>query len=224
MSKLASLIFPLTIQLGAPVSFYIQPLVAGTVDAPIPITVQILDQYGNQVNSATHDITLTTSSATALGGVAHIVNGVGVYQLHDTRHESVSIALLDQYNTQLDVTSTQTVAFASGVTVSVVILNPIDGFVGTQIRVVLHALDQFQNIVTQEARSITFVLSGTATGGGVLQFNSGVINTFISNANPETVTLTLANRPSPSVDISSTQDVVFVIKPGWPLFLIFDFN
>ena len=145
----------------------------------------------------------------------HVVNGAGVYQLHDTRHESVSIGLLDQANTLLDVSSTQTVNFASGATVAVIILNPIDGFVGTQVRVVLHALDQYQNIVTQESRSITLVLSGTATGGGVLQFNAGVINTFISDANPETVALSLANRPSASVDISSTQDVVFVVKPGW---------
>jgi hypothetical protein len=105
-----------------------------------------------------------------------------------------------------------------------VILEPLDGIVNTLISVTLYALDQYANINTQENRQITLVTTGSAVGGGVLTFVSGVIRASITDALPETTILTLSDSAHTGVDVSSTQKIVFVVRPSLNLLMVYFMN
>src|SRR5437667_9819536 len=65
---------------GAATKFVILNPADGTVDAPVVVTVQLQDQFGNLVSSGPDrgkDVTLNTSGSATGGGLVDIVNGVG---------------------------------------------------------------------------------------------------------------------------------------------------
>ena len=88
--------------------------VDGTVDQAITVTLRVLDQYDNIVLAEHRDFILLTSSPTANGGTVNIVNGQGTFALSNTKHEIVTLTLLDITATGLTVSSTQDVLFAPG--------------------------------------------------------------------------------------------------------------
>src|SRR5204863_292577 len=74
----------------------------GTVDAPITVTVQLRDQFGNVVSSGPDkdkDVTLNTSGAATGGGVVDIVNGVGTKSISDQIAQTVNLSLSDSQGT-----------------------------------------------------------------------------------------------------------------------------
>jgi hypothetical protein len=101
----------------------------------------------------------------------------------------------------------------AGVTVKFEILNPLDGFVDLPTVVTIKAYDQHGNVAIQESRRVTLVATGSATGAGTFSFNAGSIHITISDSVEETVDLSLVDVDSTNVDVSSTQNVVFVAKP-----------
>src|SRR5439155_18539275 len=104
----------------------------GTVDAPITVTVQLQDQFGNLVNSGLDsgkDVTLNTTGSATGAGVVDIINGVGTKSISDPVAQTVSLTLSDTQGTGFNVSSAQDVIFAHGAATKFVILNPADGTV-----------------------------------------------------------------------------------------------
>jgi phosphotransferase system IIA component/3'-phosphoadenosine 5'-phosphosulfate (PAPS) 3'-phosphatase len=180
----------------------------GTVDAPIMVTVQAQDEFGNVVTTEGRDVTLLTTGSATGGGVVNIVGGVGARLISDVTPETVALTLVD-LGTGLDVSSTQDVVFAVGAVARYTILDPTDGLVNTPITVTVQAQDQFGNVVPSENRDVTLLTTGSATGGGVVDIQNGTGTRSINDAVPETVVLTLSDSEGTGLDVTSTQDVVF---------------
>ena len=140
----------------------------GTVDAPITVTVQAWDQFGNVATGESRDVTLLTSGSATGGGRVIISNGVGTRLISDETAETVSLTLADTEVTGLDVSSTQDVVFAPGEVTQYVVLDPSDGVVNTPITVTVQAHDQYGNVVPGENRDVTLLTSGSASGGGLV--------------------------------------------------------
>ncbi|HCC06128.1 TPA: hypothetical protein DEP94_02090 [Candidatus Nomurabacteria bacterium] len=88
----------------------------GTVDASIPVTVQLQDANNNIVTTGgdkDKDVTLTVDGA-AVGGVVDIVNGVGTLNVVDHTAQTVNLSLSSPVLVTADVTSTQNVVFGVG--------------------------------------------------------------------------------------------------------------
>src|SRR5438094_3454022 len=116
-----------TVAHDAATKFVILNPADGTVDAPITVTVQLQDQFGNVVSSGLDkdkDVTLNTSGSATGGGVVDIVNGVGTKTISDQLAETVNLSLTDTQGTTFDVSSVQDVIFAHGAATKLQILLP----------------------------------------------------------------------------------------------------
>jgi hypothetical protein len=193
---------------GTATRFVIVDPADGTVDNPILVTVRALDQFGNVATSENRGVTLLASGS-AYGGYVDIYNGVGTMLVFDDVAETVTLSLVDTELTGLDVSSTQTVVFGPGVGARFVILDPTDGTIGTPVTVTVQAQDQYGNLVTSENRDVTLLTSGSATGGGLVNIQSGSGSLQINDNVPETVTLSLSDTQGTGLNVSSTQTVVF---------------
>ena len=112
---------------GAATKFVILNPADGTVDAPITVTVQLQDQFGNVVSSGLDkdkDVTLNTTGSATGGGLVDIVNGVGTKTISDQLAETVNLSLTDTQGTTFDVSSVQDVIFAHGAATKLQILLP----------------------------------------------------------------------------------------------------
>src|SRR5207249_4135071 len=187
----------------------------GTVDAPVIVTVQLQDQFGNLVSSGQDkdkDVTLNTSGAATGGGVVDIVNGVGTKSLSDQVAQTVNLSLSDSQRTAFNVSSVQDVIFAHGVATKYVIMDRSDGAVDVPVIVTVQLQDQFGNRVSSgpdKEKDVTFKTSGSATGGGVVNRVNGVGTKSLSDQVPETVNLSLSDSQITGFDVSSVQDVIF---------------
>src|SRR5205823_11329955 len=156
---------------GAATRFVILNPVDGTVDAPITVTVQLQDQFGNVVSSGPDsgkDVTLNTTGSATGGGLVNIVNGVGTKSISDQVPETVNLSLSDSQITGFDVSSVQDVIFGTGVAtayrITAATSNPVAGASdGLTIRLV----DQFGNTVTTFTgdKTLTFNGLGAAPNG-----------------------------------------------------------
>ena len=145
--------------------------------------------------------------------VADIVAGVGFVNVTTTLAHTVLLSLLDSFSTHLAVSSTSSIQFLPDVTAKYVILQPTAGSVDDSFTIVIHALDRFNNLNPLETRSIRLVSSGSSFGFGVVSVSNGMGSIVIRDHTPETVSLSLAlDGPLPSIDISSTRQLVIV--PG----------
>jgi phosphotransferase system IIA component len=175
----------------------------------IPVTVEAQDQYGNRAPAENRDVTLVTTGSATGGGLVNITAGVGTRNITNTVAQTVGLSLSDTQGTGLNVSSTQDVVFAPAAATRFVILNPLDGPVGTPIPVTVQAQDVYGNVATGENRDVTLVTTGSATGGGSVDIVSGVGSIAINDTVAETVTLTLSDTQGTGLNVSSTQDVVF---------------
>ncbi|MDH3456211.1 MAG: hypothetical protein OER90_05165, partial [Gemmatimonadota bacterium] len=182
---------------------------SGTVDAPITVTVEAQDAFGNVVPTENRDVTLNASGSATGSGLVDIVDGVGTRALSDQLAETVTLTLVDTEGTGLNVSSIKDLVFGSGAATRYVILDPSNGTVGTPIPVTVRALDQYNNVATGENRDVTLLTSGSATGGGAVNITSGSGTRLISDQVPETVLLSLVDSDGTGLIVSSTQDVVF---------------
>jgi hypothetical protein len=73
----------------------------------------------------------------------------------------------------------------------------------------VQAQDQFGNVVSTEFRDVSVAMTGSATGGGLVDVAEGTGETFISNGTVELVTLSLQDTQGTGLDVSSTHDVSF---------------
>src|SRR5207249_1261703 len=186
-----------------------------TVDAPITVTVQLQDQFGNVVTSGPDkdkDVTLNTSGSATGGGLVDIVNGVGTRSLIDQVAQTVNLSLSDSQTTGFNVSSVQDVVFGHGATTELGILNPADGTVDAPITVTVQLQDQFGNVVSSgldKDKDVTLNTTGSATGGGLVDIVNGVGTKSISDQVAQTVNLSLSDSQGTTFNVSSVQDVVF---------------
>ncbi|MFA6365253.1 MAG: dockerin type I domain-containing protein [Candidatus Paceibacterota bacterium] len=93
------------------------------------------------------------------------------------------------------------------------ILDPSDTLIGTNTTVTIRAEDNAGNIQTTYNNNVTLVVSGSATGGGVVTIQNGVGTKTISDTVAETVFLSLLDTASTTLDVSSVQSVTFSAQP-----------
>src|SRR5438046_8169223 len=106
-----------TVGHGAATKFVILNPADGRVDAPMTVTVQLQDQFGNVVTSGPDkdkDVTLNTTGSATGGGLVDIVNGVGTKSINDQVAQTVNLSLSDSQGTAFNVSSVQDVVFAHG--------------------------------------------------------------------------------------------------------------
>lgn len=94
-----------------------------------------------------------------------------------------------------------------------VILDPSDARVGDTITVTVQAQDNAGNIDTTYQNDVTLAVSGAATGAGIVDIVNGVGSITISDAVGETVVLSLVDSSHTSLNISSSQSVIFTMLP-----------
>src|SRR5947199_5412185 len=193
------MVVDVVVRQGAATKFVILNPADGTVDAPITVTVQLQDQFGNVVTSGLDkdkDVTLNTSGSATGGGLVDIVNGVGTKSISDQVAQTVNLSLSDSETTGFNVSSVQDVIFGHGAATKFVILNPTDGTVDAPITVTVQLQDQFDNVVTSgldKDKDVTLNTSGSATGGGVVDIVNGVGTKSLSDPVAQTVSLTLSD-------------------------------
>jgi hypothetical protein len=95
-----------------------------------------------------------------------------------------------------------------------VIVNPTDGVVGTPVTVTVEARDAGNSVFTGENRDVTLVVSGSATGGGLVDIVDGTGTIEIDDLVAETVNLSLSDSRGTGLNVSSTQNVVFAAGPA----------
>jgi len=93
-----------------------------------------------------------------------------------------------------------------------VIIDPTDGTVDAPITVTVRAVDGSGSIDSTIQQDVRLYVSGSATGGGVVDIINGVGTRAVSDTLAETVTLTLSDTEGTGLNVSSTQNVAFA--PG----------
>ena len=194
---------------GAATKFVIIDPVDGTVDAAIPVTVQLQDQFGNIVTTGADtnkDVTLNADGSATGDGVVDINNGVGTKDISDTVAETVNLTLTDHVPTGFDCTSTQDVVFAHGVLASFTITGaPASVLVGAVFPspandITVTAYDGGGNVKTDYVGTITWSSSATTAtlpaGYTFVGVDAG-LHTFLGSefrlSNPGTQTITVTD-------------------------------
>ena len=92
------------------------------------------------------------------------------------------------------------------------IVDPTDGTVDASITVTVRALDEFGQVVPSFTEDVTLLVTGSAVANPVLvDLESGVGTTQVSDTVAETVALSLSDTQSTGLAATSTQDVVFSV-------------
>ncbi|MBU1628393.1 hypothetical protein KKB18_13575 [bacterium] len=189
------------------------------IDAVAPILAEV-----SAITSPTTDTTPDyTFSSTEAGTISYggdcssstttaIVgdNTVTFNTLSEEEHSNCTIVVTDvagNPSNELNVTP-----FTVQTTVKFVIIDPSDGTVGDNISITIQAQNSDNNVVTNYQNDVTLELSGSATGGGLVNIINGIGTILISDTVAETVTLSLSDTEGTDLDVSSTQDIVF--SPG----------
>jgi hypothetical protein len=89
------------------------------------------------------------------------------------------------------------------------IVNPANSTVGIPVTVTVEARKRNNQVDTNYQSDVTLVVSGFATGGGLVDIVNGVGTREINDSVAETVTLSLSDTEATGLDVSSTQDVIF---------------
>ncbi|MCL4406213.1 MAG: dockerin type I domain-containing protein [Patescibacteria group bacterium] len=183
-------------------------------------TVTRKDSFGNLVTSGTTTVSLSSNSTgnykfydAASGG--NIITSIDI----TSGNSSANFWYFD------DKAGTWTITVSSGVltpgtdslTVIVaatkfVIIQPANGTVDNPIAVTVQAQDSSGALAGTYSNSVTLVVSGSATGGGVVNIVNGEGTRNISDTVAETVNLSLTDSNSTGLDVSSTKSVIFA--PG----------
>jgi len=97
----------LTFGLGAPTKFVMLPPTSGSVDASIPVTIQLQDKGNNVLTNTSGSVVLAASpSGNVTGtGTVTITNGVGTANLVDHMSETLTLTLNTPSIVGLNVTS-----------------------------------------------------------------------------------------------------------------------
>ncbi len=111
-----------------------------------------------------------------------------------------------------DATVSVNVMAAPIVATKFVILPTATGTVDSPITVTIEAQDNSGNIDTSATSSVTLVVGGSATGGGLVTMVNGIGTASVSDHKAETVTLSLSDTQGTGLNVSSVQNAIF--NPG----------
>ena len=201
-------------------------MTAGTL---LGYAVSRKDQFGNAVSSGASTIYLYSNSTGPAAFYATVSTGTPAITSVDIPDGSLSqnfwytddavgtwtITASDNASAPdgasgiIDGTDQVTVNMAPIVATRFRIVNPTDGTVDASIAVTIRVEDGSSNLDTSYQSDVTLVVSGSATGGGLVDIVNGVGTMNISDTVAETVALSLQDTESTGLDVSSVQDVVF---------------
>ncbi len=207
-----------------------------TAGTRLGYTVTRKDQFGNTATSGSDMVYLYASPVSATSKFYSAASGGSVitsrtisagvstanFWYYDESTGSKTVTVSDNSSSPdgatgiADASDMFTVTAAPIVATRLTIVKPADVQTGTNTAVTIRAEDASGNIDTTFASSVTLVTSGSATGGGVVNFTNGVGTKTITDAVAETVTLTLLDTASTSLDVSSSQTVIFSTTPPAP--------
>ncbi len=206
-----------------------------TAGTRLGFTVSREDAFGNAVTAGTNAVYLYANPSVtsafynvSTGGspVTSVTIGSGVssasFWYYDNTAHLVTVSCSDNPSAPdgaigiADASRSITVSSAPIVATRLTILQPTDALINTNVTVTIRAEDTNGNVDTTFNGSVTLVTSGSATGGGVVNFVSGVGTKLVTDAIPETVTLSLLDSASTSLDVSSIKTVTFSTTPPPP--------
>ena len=161
-------------------------------------------------------ITINTNSSTQVHNLVKVGGGVISSDYLNIQHSvatpsSTWYAGTNSTNNQSVATAGSGWNFSAPVSLATkfMILNPTDDVVGNTITVTVQAQDDNSSIVTTYNSDVTLLVSGSATGGGLVDIINGVGTISISDQVAETVSLTLSDTQETGLDVTSTETVVF---------------
>ena len=208
---------------GVVTQLALEPYASFTVDDTASFRITAQDQHGNVQPQPGTNYTTTLSvlyaatssldqqlSVTVVAG-----EGIAIFQTEAPGLRSLVL----QAVAGLGTSTPQQVLVLPGVIRSLVILDPVDGFVNRTTLVRVQGRDQFDNVATAASTNFVLTMADQETGAVVLtrhaSLASGVSVANVSSPEPGTFDLSVSipNNPT-SIDSSSTQTVVFVLPPG----------
>lgn len=182
--------------------------ITGNGTSTSAITVQLKDQYGNNLTASGGTVTL----ATTLGSISAVTdNGNGTYSATLTSSTSTGIASISGKLAGSDLTSTTSVSFTAWTATKLVITQqPVAGASGlsltTQPKIAI--ADSAGNTVTTSSASVSVTASGGTLGGTSLVTASSGVATFsgltFSGLKTSSYTLTFASTGLTSATASIT--------------------
>jgi len=98
-----------------------------------------------------------------------------------------------------------------------IIVDPGNGSINVPITVTIRAEDLNGNIDTAYQNDVTLIVSGSATGGGLVNIVNGVGTAQINDTVAETISLSLSDTQATSLDANSTAQINFSALP--PVFV-----
>ena len=159
----------------------------GTVDASIPVTVRLVDQYGNVVTTGIDKDKDVTLVATARHGAAWSTSPTASGRLASPTRpaQTVNLSLTDSGSTGFAVTSTQSVVFGVGVLAGISMVTQPSGLTVAGVafaqQPVVQLEDQHGNDITSGASataSVTATPAAGSLGGTTTVAAVGALATF----------------------------------------------
>lgn len=204
----------------------------GTIDSPVTVTVNAIDNWGNIVKDyANADVEIKGNKSSTNSGALNIVNGVATRDISDLINETVDLSLAlktgitELKNTNGDdivFTSTQDVYFKWGIPKDFLLLDPVDGTVDSAITVTAQVKDQGGNLVKDYTGDVDIAVNKNARHNlylgpdqqVTLSFNgtTGIVTSDLYDQMAETVDISLVDSAGTGLTLSANQDVVF--SPG----------
>ncbi|HTW96221.1 MAG TPA: GC-type dockerin domain-anchored protein [Candidatus Methylomirabilis sp.] len=166
--------------------FIIVSPASGTVDAPITVTVEAVNDSNDVIPNYQQDVTLVVHGSASGGGLVNIVNGVGTTTVTDHVAETAALSLSDTENTHLDVSSTANAVFAAGVPKQLILNDPGDMTAGAKLGYTVTRKDQYGNITAYGNTTVYLYSNSTGAHKDFFDAASGgniITSVTISNGN-----------------------------------------
>jgi len=188
-----------------------------TINVPFDLKITAKDLYGNIATgfTGTADITSTGTFASGSGSTPPFTQGVlSTRSVTISNSGTFTITVTRTGGTEIGVSNSFNVSPLPIVATKIIIINPSDVQVGSYTVVTVEAVDDLGNRDDTYNGNINLFASGSATGGGLVNIVNGAGTRTLTDTNVETVILSLSNiTPPVTLDITSTQDVVFLATP-----------
>ena len=179
-----------------------------TVDNPIVINLQALDQYGNIAKSQSLGVSIVLNSLAPQ--LVSISAGVGSYVFSRTTPQTISLSLVDSQSTNLIVSSTSSVTILPGLARSFVLPAPVSVTAGDSVSVTIAALDQYSNIATAKSSYISLI--DDLSQNFNVTISAGIGSQVISTNLSVLVHLSLIDIAATGLNVSSKTTINFL--PG----------
>ena len=152
-------------------------------------------------------------------GIVNIVNGIGTISVNDNTVETVNLTLSNSSITGLDITTThQDIYFGLQAATKLVIIDPSDVPADTLISITIEAMNSFNEPDINLQGTVTLIAIGAypviIPSGGLVNIINGTGTIQINSIDPQIVNLSLSDTAGTGLDVSSTQQVNFIMVEG----------